>query len=123
MAVGRDLILTNAHVIQGAAYIAVTDYKNTRFFVDGIVGKDDPLDLALLKSREPLEPAELGDSSQLKVGERIVAVGNPRGLLKGTVSDGIISGLREIGQEGPGPGKSNPLPKGHRKRRIMQTLL
>lgn len=90
------LIVTNYHVVDGASAIKVlyddgTSYTGTVTVED----YDADLDLALLKiNSSGLPAATLGDSDSLRLGEQIVAIGNPYGLA-GTVSDGIISSIRE----------------------------
>lgn len=83
-------IVTNHHVVEGADRIEVsfTDgtTKNAR-----IVGTDPYTDLAVLKvNKRNLEPLELGNSSNVRVGQRAVAIGNPFGL-RGSMTSGIIS--------------------------------
>ena len=85
-------ILTCAHVVSGASNITVTigdtDYPAT------LVGEDAPSDSAVLKIDAPgLTPATVGNSDSLKVGESVMAVGNPLGELGGTVTSGIVSAL------------------------------
>lgn len=94
-------ILTNNHVIEGASYISVTLTDQTTYEAE-LVGRDADLDVALIKiNAEGLSEAAIGDSSQLLVGEPVVAIGNPLGQLGGTVTDGIISALdREITMNG-----------------------
>ncbi len=89
---GRGLIVTNNHVISGGSNVAVK-------LVDGrelparIIGRDEDLDIALLKvDASGLTPAKLGDSDALEVGEWIVAIGNPFGL-DHTVTAGIVSAV------------------------------
>jgi len=90
-------IVTNNHVIDGANKITVT-LKNGNAYQGTVIGADSKTDIALLKiDTSGLQPAVLGDSDQLTVGELAVAIGNPLGQLGGTVTDGIISALdREI---------------------------
>ena len=85
-------ILTCAHVVSGASNITVTigdtDYPAT------LVGEDSTSDIAVLKiDATGLTPAVIGDSDKLAVGETTVAVGNPRGTLSNTVTQGIVSAL------------------------------
>ncbi len=85
-------ILTCAHVVDGASNITVTigdqDYTAT------LVGEDTTSDVAVIKiDATGLTPATVGDSDGLKVGESVMAVGNPLGELGGTVTSGIISAL------------------------------
>jgi len=85
-------ILTCAHVVSGASNIPVTigdtDSPAT------VVGEDDTSDVAVLKiDATDLTPATVGNSDSLKVGESVMAVGNPLGELGGTVTSGIVSAL------------------------------
>jgi S1-C subfamily serine protease len=94
-------ILTNAHVVDGAQRIEVTlgNTDTSQPVSARVVGKDPSTDLALLEVNAPsdqLHPLALGDSSQLQVGDSVVAIGNPFGLDR-TVTTGIVSALqREI---------------------------
>jgi S1-C subfamily serine protease len=94
-------ILTNAHVVNGADKIEVTlgNDPNAQPVQATVVGKDESTDVALLKVNVPsdqLHPLALGDSSQIQVGDPVVAIGNPFGLDR-TVTGGIVSALqREI---------------------------
>ena len=85
-------ILTCAHVVDGASTITVTigdkDYPAT------LVGEDTTSDIAVIKvEADGLTPATVGDSDGLKVGQSVMAVGNPLGELGGTVTGGMISAL------------------------------
>ena len=85
-------ILTCAHVVDGASTITVTigdkDYTAT------LVGEDTTSDIAVIKiDADGLTPATVGNSDNLKVGESVMAVGNPLGELGGTVTSGIVSAL------------------------------
>jgi serine protease Do len=86
-------ILTNAHVVDGAASLTVTLDNGTKTPAK-IMGLDAVLDLALIRveSSGPLPTAKLGDSSGIKVGDEVVAIGNPIGLDQ-TMTRGIVSGL------------------------------
>jgi len=90
-------IVTNNHVIDGATNIKVR-LKDATTYEAKLIGTDAKTDLAVIKIEATgLTPAAFGDSKQLKVGEEVVAVGNPLGQLGGTVTRGIISALdREI---------------------------
>ncbi|MGI6614614.1 MAG: S1C family serine protease [Dethiobacteria bacterium] len=90
-------IVTNQHVIDGAAQIVVVT-SDWRSFEAAVVGEDALTDLALLKIEEgDLPSVPLGNSSSLRVGETVLAAGNPLGYLKHTVTRGIISALdREV---------------------------
>ncbi|WP_432104653.1 trypsin-like peptidase domain-containing protein [Streptomyces sp. bgisy091] len=86
-------IVTNNHVISGASQIKVTLSTGKSYTAD-VVGTDADKDLALIKLQgaSGLKTATLGDSSSVKVGEEVVAIGSPEGLT-GTVTSGIISAL------------------------------
>lgn len=87
-------ILTNYHVIEGAREISVT-LSNGDSFPAELVGSDADNDIAVLRIDVPenlLHPINFGDSSSLRVGQHIIAIGNPFGLER-TMSDGIISSL------------------------------
>lgn len=94
-------IITNNHVIEDAQTITVrlTDEKS---YTAKLIGTDAKLDVALLKiEAENLTAVTFGTSSNLKVGQTAIAIGNPLGQLGGTVTDGIISALdREIEVDG-----------------------
>lgn len=85
-------IITNAHVVDGGSSVNVVFNDETQ--VRGvIVGADEDTDIAVIKvTANGLTAAEFGDSSTLKIGERVVAIGNAGGL-SGTCTQGIISGL------------------------------
>lgn len=98
----KGLILTNNHVIQGADKIDVTIWNN-QVLEGTIVGSCFVHDIAVIKvEATELPPAELGDSSQLKVGQRVYAIGNPFGLAGGpSVTSGVISAVnRTIESQG-----------------------
>src|SRR6476646_2650581 len=94
-------ILTNAHVVDGAQKIEVTlgNTDSSQPVSAQVVGKDPSTDVAMLKVDVPsdqLHPLSLGDSSQVSVGDPVVAIGNPFGLDR-TATAGIVSALqREI---------------------------
>ena len=87
-------ILTNYHVVEGAKQISVMLF-NTDSFPAELVGQDPDNDIAILKINAPdtlLFPLQWGESSNLRVGQHIIAIGNPFGLER-TMSTGIISSL------------------------------
>lgn len=91
---GDGYILTNAHVIGGAANLVVV-LDNNEEYAAKLIGSDTSTDLAVIKIEvENLTAAELGDSDQLQVGEKVIAIGNPAGMnLAGSTTQGIVSGL------------------------------
>ncbi|MBT8371962.1 MAG: Do family serine endopeptidase, partial [Deltaproteobacteria bacterium] len=89
----RGFILTNAHVVTHAQAVSVV-LKDEREFQAQIIGIDPDSDLAVLKldSPEDLPATEMGDSSDLMIGETVIAIGNPFGFSH-TVTTGVISAL------------------------------
>ncbi len=93
-------ILTNNHVIDGATRVEVTLADNTKYRAK-VVGADPATDLAVLKvDGSAFTFATLGDSDAVRVGEWVVAIGNPFGLNQ-TVTAGIVSAKNRV-QNGPG---------------------
>jgi serine protease Do len=94
---GSGLVVTNNHVIADADEITVTLQDDTNFKAE-VVGRDTKVDLALLriKPTKPLPSLKFGDSDGTRVGDWVLAIGNPFGL-GGTVTAGILSArAREI---------------------------
>ena len=89
-------VLTNAHVVDGAASLSVTLDSGARTPAR-VLGLDTVTDLALLRieTSSPVPVAKLGDSAALRVGDEVVAIGNPMGLEQ-TMTRGIVSGLNRI---------------------------
>jgi serine protease Do len=95
----EGVILTNAHVIDGAKKIIVR-LPDKREFEAAVVGKDLPTDIAVIKisAKDRLPTISLGDSDNLQVGEWVIAVGNPFGL-DSSVTSGIVSAKgRHLGE-------------------------
>jgi serine protease Do len=94
-------ILTNDHVVEGAKEVTVT-LANKQEYKAKVVGRDPKTDLAVVKVEVPdsLPAARLGDSDQLKVGEWVLAIGNPFGLSH-TVTSGIVSAKGRVIGAGP----------------------
>ena len=95
-------IVTNAHVVENAAAISV-QLTDQDIFQAQVIGTDELSDLAVLKiSASGLTPAQFGDSSSLRVGDTVVAIGDPLGVeFRGTYTDGIISGIdRDVDMDG-----------------------
>ena len=88
-------ILTNYHVIADARQVEVT-LHNRKKYKATIVGTDKSHDLAIVQIKAPdLQPMTLGDSSNLQVGQKVYAIGNPFGLA-GTLTIGIVSSIRQV---------------------------
>jgi len=88
-------IVTNFHVVDGAKQVRVS-FSNGASMKATVVGTDPSSDLAVLKidaSSRALTPLPLGDSDQMKVGDAVVAIGNPFGLDR-TVTSGIVSAIQ-----------------------------
>ena len=94
-------IATNYHVIEGAeTAIAGLVGTETTYAIEEIVATDERRDLAIIKViGDTLPELLLGNSDEVRIGETVYAVGNPQGL-QGTVSRGIVSSMRDFGQNG-----------------------
>lgn len=94
--ISKGLFLTNYHVIEGINNIIVETEDDREYEVEGIVKYDADLDLAIIKTKEPIEmkPLEIGSKNDVIQGDKIVTIGSPKGY-KNTVSDGVVSGFRE----------------------------
>src|SRR5918912_601105 len=91
----KGLVLTNNHVVDKINNLKIT-LKDGNIFNGKVIGTDEVSDLAVVKvdSTEALPQAQLGDSDNLKIGQIVVAIGNPFGLTGGpTVTAGIVSAL------------------------------
>lgn len=96
------VIITNNHVIEGASNISVR-LTNGTVYEATLVATDANTDIAVIKiePKETLTVAVRGNSDNIVVGEEVLAIGNPLGLLGGTVTNGIVSALeREVSVEG-----------------------
>ena len=88
-------ILTNYHVIADARQVEVTLHDRKKYKAT-IVGTDKSHDLAIVQIKAPnLQPMVLGDSTNLQVGQKVYAIGNPFGLA-GTLTRGIVSSIRQV---------------------------
>ena len=96
------LVVTNNHVIEGADEIIVNFTDGSKLKVTKILGHDPKTDLALLKvePKHPLKAVRFGDSARMRVGDWVMAIGNPFGL-GGTVTVGIISATKRDINSGP----------------------
>ena len=97
----RGYVVTNVHVIDKASKITISLYDGTSY--EGqVIGKDVESDIAVLKFNPPenavLKTIEFGDSDKLKVGQKVIAIGNPFALER-TMTTGIVSGLGRPIQE------------------------
>jgi serine protease Do len=98
----EGLIITNNHVIDGADEIKIT-LHNDKVLPAEIIGTDSKTDIAVLKADlkgEDVNEARFGDSDVMRVGDWVIAIGNPFGL-GGTVTAGIISARQRDIQSGP----------------------
>lgn len=91
----RGYVLTNVHVVSGASKIYISLFDGSQY--EGqVVGLDTASDLAVLKFTVPegkkLKTIDFGNSTSLKVGQKVIAIGNPFGLER-TMTSGIVSGL------------------------------
>ena len=105
-------IITNNHVIDNAEKVTIT-FLDGESYIAQIIGTDSDLDLAVLKVQTGstyLQPIPIGDSSKLKVGQEIAAIGNPFGL-SGSMTSGIISQM----------GRLLPLDSGYSIPDVIQT--
>lgn len=91
-------IVTNAHVVSGATGGILVILDNNEEYEAEVVGIDEKTDVAVIKiDASNLTAAEFGNSDELVLGERIVAIGNPTGMnLAGSVTQGIVSGLKRL---------------------------
>ena len=98
----EGLIVTNVHVIDGADEIIANFSDGSKLKVDKVVGRDPKTDIALLKvtPKKPLPSVKFGNSEVAKVGDWVMAIGNPFGL-GGTVTVGIISAKARDINSGP----------------------
>lgn len=98
--VGDGIIATNVHVVRGASsgQVKLVGEKRT-YSVSNVLGLDAAADLVLLKvSDAHAHELPLGDSNEVAVGDAVYAIGNPEGL-EGTFSQGIVSGIRNVGSD------------------------
>ena len=95
------IVVTNNHVIEGAEEIFVSFNDTTRLQAE-VIGRDSKIDLAVLrvKSDKPLPAVSFGNSDTLRLGEWVIAIGNPFGL-GGTVTLGIVSARNRDISSGP----------------------
>ena len=87
-------VLTNKHVVGDARKVQIIGHDGTTYDNVSVVGVDPLNDIAFLKIKDAdnLTPASIGDSSEVEVGEKVVAIGNALGEYQNSVTSGIISG-------------------------------
>jgi len=94
------VIVTNYHVISEGSSAVVKLPDGISFAVDGVVASDKTRDVAVIKTHgKTFQTLTLGNSDRVQVGEEVVAIGNPLSL-ESTVSNGIVSGIRVVKEEG-----------------------
>ncbi|MBC8251181.1 MAG: trypsin-like peptidase domain-containing protein [Candidatus Nitrosopelagicus sp.] len=90
-------IITNQHVVKNAKKVVITFLDGESYIAD-VIGRDQDLDIAVVRVVDDLikmRPILIGDSSELEVGEKIIAIGNPFGL-SGSMTSGIISQIGRL---------------------------
>jgi hypothetical protein len=93
-------VVTNYHVIKSGSSAIVKLPNGTIFRVDGVLASDKNRDVAIIKAHgSDFKTLTLGDSDRLQIGEEVVAIGSPLSL-ESTVSNGIVSGIRIVEEEG-----------------------
>lgn len=102
-------ILTNKHVVAGASTVSVVTADGTSYDNVKVIGSDPLNDIAFVKidGVSNLTPAELGDSTSVRIGQSVVAIGNALGQYQNTVTSGIISGLNRSVTAGLESGSSD----------------
>jgi S1-C subfamily serine protease len=89
---GDGFVVTSAHVVERVRRVRASFVDGTEYDAD-VIGVDPLSDLAVLRARaDSLVPAELGDATQLRVGQLVVAIGNPHGFTS-SVTAGVVSAL------------------------------
>ncbi len=89
-------ILTNKHVVpSGTTNLGIISSDGTEYKDVEIIGRDPMNDLAIIKVKNPknFAPANLGDSDSVRVGQKVIAIGNALGQFQNTVTSGIVSGI------------------------------
>jgi S1-C subfamily serine protease len=94
--IGKEgYIVTNAHVLSGGRTVYILDYEQNEHLTE-LIGYDVDWDIALLKIEGNYPQLELGNSDEIHVGEKVIAIGNPLGL-QFSVSEGIVSAVDRVG--------------------------
>lgn len=94
----RGFIVTNHHVIDGASIIRILT-SDDQVYDATLIGFNENLDIAVLKVDAELRRLRFGNSDDVKIGERVIALGNPAGL-SFTVTEGIVSATNRVGPNG-----------------------
>ena len=90
----KGYIVTNVHVISGASTVKAVTYSGSTYDVNALIGYDGQADIAVLKIDAPdLRAFSFGNSGDVRIGEKVIAAGNPAGLAF-TVTEGIVSAFR-----------------------------
>jgi len=93
----QNLIATNFHVVDGAASFLIKNIgSGQKFTASKVKSYSEKLDIAIIEVQKLSKPLSIGKNEKNSIGDKIIAIGNPRGL-EGSVSTGIISGLRPVG--------------------------
>ena len=112
--VGEEVIATNLHVVEGifGGYVKPVG-TDRRHRITGIIAMDMDQDLAVLSVVGiDAPPLRLAYNLEVSVGERVYVAGNPTGYLEGTFSDGLVSGIRDLGLDRQWLQISAPISKG-----------
>ena len=88
-------IVTNAHMLSGASEVQITTFDEKKIPAE-LIGYNAELDIALLKISGDYSFLEFDDSNNVRVGEKVIAIGNPLGL-QFSVTEGIVSGIHRSG--------------------------
>lgn len=89
-------MVTNAHIFSGASDFYILDYQQNRHSAE-LIGYNETFDLVLLKMSGTYNTLELGNSNNVQIGEKVIAIGNPLGL-QFSVSEGIVSAVNREGE-------------------------
>lgn len=95
----NGLLITNCHVVEDAYFAFAVSHDGTRYPIEGHLGFNRVKDIALLKVQMQQAPFLVLSNSKVRVGSKVYAIGNPRGLTN-TISEGLISGLRSEDESG-----------------------
>jgi len=93
----QGYVVTNAHVLSGSSFTKVLTYDSSSWKDADIIGYNGEMDIAVLKISGTYDALEFGDSDNVQIGEKTIAIGNPLGL-SFSVTEGIVS---QINRQGP----------------------